>query len=300
MKSSRLLFASIAPFVFAMPAALAATDVTSSLEYLFTPLGERYTGTGDSALHARGVHCLRYLDGRIFVGGGEWNDNTGPVPVYSITPGTTPSLAYEYTPGSEAILPLESIVAENAPSGRLTKTANVDWNPFHTLIGGSGAWGIYTHVWDFCEYKNNLYFAGYGIGGSSRWLTDDPNFSQKMYSVTVNQTNLYYTYRSIVDYSFTTNKSGEVSTNVNFETKQTLNCFMALFPFENGCIAAMHQCYNTVAPELNTPTIWRLNESTGKFAEEETTWDTLFGGWRFPDYELKRAAAFTPWSKVRR
>ena len=23
------------------------------------------------------------------------------------------------------------------------------------------------------------------------------------------------------------------------------------------------------------------------FAEEETTWDTFFGGWRFPDYELK-------------
>ena len=308
MKNARLLFASIAPLVFAMPAALAATDVTSSLEYLFTPLGERYTGTGDSALHARGVHCLRYLDGRIFVGGGEWNDNTGPVPVYSITPGATPSLAHEYTPGSEAIEDFKKFsdgrVWTRATDARehdenygfffardtdanWTKTANVDWNPFHQLVGGSGAWGIYTHVWDFCEYKNNLYFAGYGIGGSSRWLTDDPNFSQKMYSVTVNQTNLYYTYRSIVDYSFTTNKSGEVSTNVNFETKQTLNCFMALFPFENGCVAAMHQCYNTVAPELNTPTIWRLDESTGKFAEDETTWDTFFGGWRFPDYELK-------------
>ena len=308
MTTVRASIAILAAIVFGMPAALAATDVTSSLEYLFTPLGERYTGTGDSALHARGVHCLRYLDGRIFVGGGEWNDNTGPVPVYSITPGATPSLAHEYTPGSEAIEDFKKFsdgrVWTRATDARehdanygfffardtdanWTKTANVDWNPFHTLIGGSGAWGIYTHVWDFCEYKNNLYFAGYGIGGSSRWLTDDPNFSQKMYSVTVNQTNLYYTYRSIVDYSFTTNKSGEVSTNVNFETKQTLNCFMALFPFENGCIAAMHQCYNTVAPELNTPTIWRLNESTGKFAEEETTWDTLFGGWRFPDYELK-------------
>nr|MCR5839480.1 hypothetical protein [Kiritimatiellia bacterium] len=191
MKNARLLLASIAPFVFAMPAALAATDVTSSLEYLFTPLGERYTGTGDSALHARGVHCLRYLDGRIFVGGGEWNDNTGPAPVYSITPGATPSLAYEYTPGSEAIEDCKKFsdgrVWTRATDARehdanygfffardtdanWTKTANVDWNPFHTLIGGSGAWGIYTHVWDFCEYKNNLYFAGYGIGGSSRWL----------------------------------------------------------------------------------------------------------------------------------
>ena len=130
MTTVRASIAILAAIVFAMPAALAATDVTSSLEYLFTPLGERYTGTGDSALHARGVHCLRYLDGRIFVGGGEWNDNTGPVPVYSITPGVTPSLAYEYTPDSEAI------------------------------------------------------------------------------------EDYYYTYRPIVDYSFTTNKSGEVSTNV--------------------------------------------------------------------------------------
>ena len=70
MTTVRASIAILAAIVFAMPAALAATDVTSSLEYLFTPLGERYTGTGDSALHARGVHCLRYLDGRIFVGGG--------------------------------------------------------------------------------------------------------------------------------------------------------------------------------------------------------------------------------------
>ena len=299
-----------APFLLLLAAlaANAAVDVTSSLEYLFAPLAERYPGTCDAALHARGVHCLRYLHGRIYVGGGEWNDNTGPVPVYSIAPGATPSLDYEYTPGSEAIEDFKRFsdgrVWTRATDARehdenygfffardtdgvWSKTANVDWNPFHTLVGGSGAWGIYTHVWDFCEYKDNLYFAGYGIGGSSRWLTDDPAFSQKMYSVTVGQTNLYYKYRSIVDYSFTTNTYGEVSTNVNFETKQTLNCFMALLPFENGCVAAMHQCYNTVAPELNTPTLWRLNESTGRFAEEETSWDTLFGGWRFPDYELK-------------
>ncbi len=102
MKSSRLLFASIAPFVFAMPAALAATDVTSSLEYLFTPLESRY-GTSTDYQSSRGCHCLEYIDGRIYVGGGDWGNNTGPVPIISILPGATPTWTNEYSAGTEQI-----------------------------------------------------------------------------------------------------------------------------------------------------------------------------------------------------
>ena len=102
MKNARLLLASIAPFVFAMPAALAATDVTSSLEYLFTPLESRY-GTSTDYQSSRGCHCLEYIDGRIYIGGGDWGNNTGPVPIISILPGATPTWTNEYSAGTEQI-----------------------------------------------------------------------------------------------------------------------------------------------------------------------------------------------------
>ena len=80
----------------------AATDVTSSLEYLFAPMESRY-GTSADYASSRGVHCMEYLDGRIYIGGGSWDDNTGPVPLISILPGATPSWTNEYSAGAEHI-----------------------------------------------------------------------------------------------------------------------------------------------------------------------------------------------------
>ena len=286
-----------------------AVDATASLEYLFAPAEARWgTGTDDAALLARAVHCLKYIDGRIYVGAGEWNDNAGPVPIVTILPGATPSWTNEYAAGSEQIEDFKKFSdgrvwtrATDAkehdanygfffvrdPDGTWSKTANVDWNPFHTLIGGSGNYGTYTHVWDFCEYGTNLYFTGFGIAGSPHWLKDDPTFSRQMGSVTTGYDDAYGSYRKLVDYSFTTNALGEVSTNVNYETKQDLRRFVSLFPFENGCVALTCLYYNTVAPELNEPTLWRLSEADGRFHEEATTWDAFFNGWRMSDGELR-------------
>jgi hypothetical protein len=185
MKSSRLLFASIAPFVFAMPAALAATDVTSSLEYLFTPLESRY-GTSTDYQSSRGCHCLEYIDGRIYIGGGDWGNNTGPVPIISILPGATPTWTNEYSAGTEQIEAFKKF-----SDGRIWTRAtdprehdsnygsffakypggdwvpcplgSIDWNPAHQLNGAE----LYTHSWDFCEYNGNFYFTGYGVGVSA-------------------------------------------------------------------------------------------------------------------------------------
>ena len=286
-----------------------AVDATASLEYLFAPAEARWgTGTDDAALLARAVHCLTYIDGRIYVGAGEWNDNSGPVPIVTILPGATPSWTNEYAAGSEQIEDFKKFSdgrvwtrATDAkehdanygfffvrdPDGTWSKTANVDWNPFHTMIGGSGNYGTYTHVWDFCEYGTNLYFTGFGIAGSPHWLKDDPAFSRQMGSVTTGYDDAYGSYRKLVDYSFTTNALGEVSTNVNYETKQDLRRFVSLFPFENGCVALTCLYYNTVAPELNDPTLWRLSEADGRFHEEATTWDAFFHGWRMSDGELR-------------
>ena len=300
-----------------------SVDATASLEYLFAPAEARWgTGTDDATLLARAVHCLKYIDGRIYVGAGEWNNNSGPIPIVTILPGATPSWTNEYSAGSEQIEDFKKFSdgrvwtrATDAkehdanygfffvrdPDGTWSKTANVDWNPFHNLIGGSGNYGTYTHLWDFCEYKTNLYFTGFGIAGSPYWLKDDPMFSRQMGSVTTGYDDAYGSYRKLVDYSFTTNNvTGEVSTNVNFETKQDLRRFVSIFPFENGCVVLTCLYYNTVAPELNDPTLWRLSEADGRFHEEATTWDAFFNGWQMSDGELRSGGHWGALVNVRR
>ena len=135
-----------------------SVDATASLEYLFAPAEARWgTGTDDATLLARAVHCLKYIDGRIYVGAGEWNNNSGPIPIVTILPGATPSWTNEYSAGSEQIEDFKKFSdgrvwtrATDAkehdanygfffgrdPDGTSSKTAAVDWKPYHNQIGG--------------------------------------------------------------------------------------------------------------------------------------------------------------------
>ena len=293
MKSSRLLFASIAPFVFAMPAALAATDVTSSLEYLFTPLESRY-GTSTDYQSSRGCHCLEYIDGRIYIGGGDWGNNTGPVPIISILPGATPTWTNEYSAGTEQIEAFKKF-----SDGRIWTRAtdprehdsnygsffakypggdwvscplgSIDWNPAHQLNGAE----LYTHSWDFCEYNGNFYFTGYGVGGSQYWLNGDDTFSHQMGSVTTGQTNGYYRY-----------------TVKNNQTGQDYERFLTLMPFTNGCIAVTYHYYVASNPNLNQCYYWKLDDPPGwQFRRVNCSWDTFLNGYQSVDRELYSSSA---------
>ena len=163
MKRFAIYFALFSAF-----AADAATDVTSSLEYLFAPMESRY-GTSTDYQSSRGCHCLEYIDGRIYIGGGDWGNNTGPVPIISILPGATPTWTNEYSAGTEQIEAFKKF-----SDGRIWTRAtdpreqdsnygsffakypggdwvscplgSIDWNPAHQLNGAE----LYTHSWDFC------------------------------------------------------------------------------------------------------------------------------------------------------
>ncbi len=288
MKRFAIYFALFSAF-----AADAATDVTSSLEYLFAPMESRY-GTSADYQSSRGCHCLEYIDGRIYIGGGDWGSNTGPVPIISILPGATPTWTNEYSAGTEQIEAFKKF-----SDGRIWTRAtdprehdsnygsffakypggdwvpcplgSIDWNPAHQLNGAE----LYTHSWDFCEYNGNFYFTGYGVGGSQYWLNGDDTFSHQMGSVTTGQTNGYYRY--------TIKKN---------QTGQDYERFLTLMPFTNGCIAVTYHYYAASNPNLNQCYYWKLDDPPGwQFRRVNCSWDTFLNGYESVDRELSSSSA---------
>ncbi|MBQ7721743.1 MAG: hypothetical protein IJT64_02415 [Kiritimatiellae bacterium] len=272
--------------------ARAAPDVTSSLEYLFAPMESRY-GTSADNLSSRAVHCMEYLDGRIYIGGGDWNSNTGPVPIISILPGETPTWTNEYSAGTEHIEAFKKFsdgriwtrstdprehdanygyFFAKQPGGDWVRCplGKIDWNPAHQLNGAE----LYTHEWDFCEYDGKFYFTGFGVGGSQYWLNGDDTFSHQMGSVTAGQTNGYYRYT----YYTNGKKTAEAE---NYER------FLTLMPFTNGCIAVTWHYYVSANPDLNQCYYWKLDDPPGwQFRRVDCPWDTFLNGYQDVDREL--------------
>ena len=253
-------------------------------------------GTSADYASSRGVHCMEYLDGRIYIGGGNWDDNTGPVPLISILPGATPSWTNEYSAGAEHIEsfkkfsdgriwtratdpkegnPNYGYFFAKYPGGEWVRCplGKIDWNPAHQLNGAE----LYTHEWDFCDYKGKFYFTGFGIGGSQYWLNGDETFANKMGSVTTGQTNGYYRYSRITEM-----KGKKVTTEEGLDRER----FMTLMPFTNGCAAVTYHWYESRKPEVNQCYFWRRNESTGLFAREDCSWDAFLNGYDNVDREL--------------
>jgi hypothetical protein len=303
------LFLSLVALVAVSAAPAAVPDVTASLEYLFAPMESRY-GTSTNSLTSRAVHCLEYLDGRIYVGGGDWDANSGPVPIVSVLPGAAPTWTNEYSAGTEHIeaykkfsdgriwtratdpkegQPNYGHFFAKYPGGDWVRCplGSIDWNPAHQLTGAE----LYTHAWDFCDYKGDFYFTGYGIGGSAYWLNGDDTFANKMGSVTTGQTNGYYRYVQITGQTGNTYQTAE---NLNLER------FMTLMPFDNGCIALPWHWYESRQPDLNPCYFWRRDAATGKFAREDCPWETFLGGYEQVDRELVSSGSYGWWIYLRK
>ena len=74
-------------------------DLTSSIESLCNPNASRWT---TSQMFSRAVTSIGVHDGLLFVSGGDWNDNTGPCPIFAINP-YTGSYRNEWDAGTECV-----------------------------------------------------------------------------------------------------------------------------------------------------------------------------------------------------
>lgn len=279
-----------------------AKNVTGKLEFLFNPAAQTWTGTAPHLLDARRVTTLSNIDGRIYVGSGNYGDNLGPVPVNVIIPGDVPVWTNEYMAGTEHIDYYKKLsdgrvwtCATDPKEGSKTygfffcreeggewrRTDNIDPNPTLALSKEDtreGTFFTYTHLWDFCEYDGNLFFCGYSIGKSPYWLNGDVEMTNRMYSCVNNQTNLFH--------SFTYLKANWEEKRFDEVKHEELERFCSLLPFESGLTCWPYNFYVAKHLELNVPYFWRYDSKTGKFDQENTTWDAFMPGLTEEDTEF--------------
>ena len=84
MKMRKVEIAAVALSV-ALSSGLAADvpDLTDSMEAMCNPNATRWTA---SQPLARAATSLGACDGKLFVSGGDWDDNLGPCPIFSVDP----------------------------------------------------------------------------------------------------------------------------------------------------------------------------------------------------------------------
>ena len=138
-------------------------DLTSSMEAMCNPNATRWTA---SQPYARAATSIGACDGKIFVSGGDWDDNLGPCPIFAVDPYSgayvkefesgTESIDY-FRYGSDGSLYAPSVdpreghvnecsVARRKPDGTWTKlNAPNRWIPYSS--SENAAYG--THNWDF-------------------------------------------------------------------------------------------------------------------------------------------------------
>lgn len=160
-------------------AAADVPDLTADMEALCNPNATRWTA---SQPLARAATSLGVCDGKLFVSGGDWDDNLGPCPIFSVDPYTgayvkefesgTESIDYFRT-DSEGCLYAPSVdpreghanecnVARRNADGTWTalKIAPNRWMPYSS--SENAYYG--THTWDVAFWKGKIFTAGYGIG----------------------------------------------------------------------------------------------------------------------------------------
>ena len=187
MKTAPRFPRAFVPALVAAAATAAADppDLTAAMVPLCNPNASRWTA---SQPMARAATSLGVCDGKIFVSGGDWDDNLGPCPIFAVDP-YSGAYVKEYESGTEAIdyfrigsdgsLYAPSVdpreghvnecsVARRKPDGTWTKlNAPNRWIRYSS--SENAAYG--THNWDFAIWKGKIFTAGYGLGVGTELAT---------------------------------------------------------------------------------------------------------------------------------
>ena len=275
-RSLRAAFTATSFFLFsALLAVFAdAPDLTSLMEPLCNPNASRWTA---SQPMARAATSLGVCDGKIFVSGGDWDDNLGPCPIFAVDPYTgdyekefesgTESIDY-FRYGSDGSLYAPSVdprenhvnecsVARRKPDGTWTKlNAPNRWIRYSS--SENAAYG--THNWDFAVWKGKVFTAGYGLG------VGPENTTSRLTDATpqINDANRIY----VSQYGGTFQQSRR---------------FYAFLPFEDDLFCYPLTYTGTASSSYNPIgrydfEEWRYNESTGRFVCQTNAWANVVPG----------------------
>ncbi|MCR5839436.1 MAG: hypothetical protein K6G94_07365, partial [Kiritimatiellae bacterium] len=275
-KSLRATFTATSFFLLSALLAVFAdvSDLTASMEGLCNPNATRWTA---SQPMARAATSLGVCDGKIYVSGGDWDDNLGPCPVFAVDPYSgayvkefesgTESIDY-FRYGSDGSLYAPSVdpreghanecsVARRKPDGTWTKlNAPNRWIRYSS--SENAAYG--THNWDFAVWKGKVFTAGYGLG------VGPENTTSRLTDATpqINDANRIY----VSQYGGTFQQSRR---------------FYAFLPFEDDLFCYPLTYTGTASSSYNPIgrydfEEWRYNESTGRFVCQTNAWANVVPG----------------------
>ncbi len=259
-------------------------DVTASLEFVGNPALHRWPADSTE----RGALDLQFHRGTLLVGGGEVENNRGPVYVYGTDPVTLDE-TFEYSAGTEAfsncrvaswgeLLAPSQDLKDGDPNGGhvFIRGTNGVWRNYSNIGGSvptasSGVVYNKTHIWDMEEFDGRVFTSGYQL----HWSTNRCIKFVDTGSITNAYRVLYYM----------TSASGGTG-------RWSLRRQMQLLRFANDLYAVPNtliQPNNRVADSdkwYNKAEVFHWNPSTLKFDESRQAMSTLFPNISSNDFRL--------------
>ena len=287
MHTRHLLFLSILVTAFARAD---VPDVTSSLEYVSNPAMHRWP----SDSYERGALDLQFHCGTLLVGGGEVENNQGPVYVYGTDPVTLDE-KFEYSAGTEAIASCrvaswgELLVPSQDPRESDSNQAHVYirgtnsvWRKYSNIggrvdVGASDYVWNKTHIWDMEEFDGRVFTSGYQL----HWSTNRCVNFVDTGSIT-NANRVFY-------YMTPSNGYGRTSLRRQMQLLRFSNDLYAVpnsLIQPNYAVNDSNQWYNKVE-------VFHYNSSTKKFDLSKQAMSTLFPNISSNDFRLVLSSAGT-------
>ena len=158
-------------------------DLTGSLEFVDNPALHRWP----SDAYERGALDLQFHRGTLLVGGGEVENNRGPVHVYGTDPVTLDE-TFEYSAGTEALAncrvaswgellapsqdpregdPNNGHVFIRAADGTWSRRSGIGGSVPYKVGSSTGSVASNTHVWDMEEFDGRVFSASYQLHWST-------------------------------------------------------------------------------------------------------------------------------------
>ena len=248
-------------------------DLTQALEYLANPNKDRWP----NSVWSWNVNDLKLYRGKIYTGGGEWQNNTGPCPITALDP-ISGTYANEFSAGTDTLWDFKEMsdgrlmtgsvdIHESGPNyghyfskrdenAAWVNYANCVRRSLEELGGGGESYAI--HTWDIAEYKGRFFTAGYGISYSGVG-----DYGEKaMMDGTPDLTDCRRTYKS--DYW--------LGGNHITSTFTTYRRFVSFLPFDDDlyCFPMCHTM--DIDPGQYDFEEWRWDEDLLKFVCGTNTW----------------------------
>ena len=173
----------VALFALAPATRADVPDVTASLEFVGNPALHRWP----SDSYVRGALDLQFHRGTLLVGGGEVENNRGPVHVYGTDP-VTLGETFEYSAGTEALAncrvaswgellapsqdpregdPNNGHVFLRGADGTWTRRSGIGGSVPYKVGSSTGSVASNTHVWDMEEFDGRVFSASYQLHWST-------------------------------------------------------------------------------------------------------------------------------------